>query len=61
MHQIDNQARGGKEMGRAKPEDAINIIAAGLIKYSVHVTVEKSVSKLITLSQKTKMHRVGGF
>lgn len=44
-------------MGSAKPEDAINIIAAGMIKYSTHL-VEKSLSKLIVLSQKTEVHKV---
>lgn len=44
-------------MGSAKLEDAINIIAAGMIKYSTHL-VEKSLSKLIVLSQKTEVHKV---
>lgn len=42
-------------MGSAKPGDAINIIAAGLIKYRTHLMVEKSVSVLIVLSQKTEV------
>lgn len=46
-------------MGSAKPEDAINIIAAGLIKYSIQLIVEKSVSKLFVLSQKTEVHWSG--
>lgn len=45
-------------MGSSKPEDAINIIIAGLIKYSTHLVVEKSLSKLIVLSQKTEVHKV---
>lgn len=48
-------------MGSAKPEDAINVIAAGLVKYSIHLIAEKSVSKLIVLSQKTKRHWGGDF
>lgn len=45
-------------MGSAKPGDAINIIAAGLIKYRTHLMVEKSVSVLIVLSQKTEVYQV---
>lgn len=45
-------------MGRAKPGDAINIIAAGLMKHRTHLMVEKSVSKLIVLSQKTEVYQV---
>lgn len=45
-------------MGSAKPEGAINIIAAGLIKHSTHLIAEKSVSELIVLSQKDEVHRV---
>lgn len=48
----------GGAMGSAKPEDAINIIAAGLIKYSTHLIAEKSVSELIVLPQKTEVHKV---
>lgn len=54
MHQITKLEE--EAIGSAKPEDSINIIAAGLIKYTIHLTVEKSVSKLIVLSQKTKEH-----
>lgn len=59
MHQITKLEE--EATGSAKPEDSINIIAAGLIKYTIHLTVEKSVSKLIVLSQKTKVHRGGNF
>lgn len=45
-------------MGSAKSEVAINIIAAGLIKYRTHLIVEKSVSKSIVLSQKTQVYKV---
>lgn len=54
MHQITKLEEGA--VGSARPEDAINIIAAGLIKYSIYLIGQKSVSKLIVLSQKTKMH-----
>lgn len=50
MHQITKL--GEEEMGSGKPEEAINIITAGLIRYSVCLAAEKSVSKL----QKTEMH-----
>jgi len=53
MHQITKVEE--EPRGSAKPGDAINIIAAGLIKYSIHLIVGKSVSKLVILSQKTKM------
>lgn len=54
MHQIIKLEE--EVMGSTKPADAINIIAAGLIKCSILLIVEKSASKLITLSQKTEMH-----
>lgn len=47
MHQITKPEGGA--MGSAKPEDAINIIAAGLINYNTDLIVEKSMSKLIVL------------
>lgn len=53
MHQITKLEE--EATGSAKLEDAINIIAVGLIKYTIHLIVEKSVSKLIIPSQKTKM------
>lgn len=59
MHQIMKLEEDA--MGSAKPEDAINIIAAGLIKYSIQLIVEIPVSKLFVLSQKTKVHRSGDF
>lgn len=54
MHQIIKLEE--EVMGSTKPADAINIIAAGLIKCGILLIVEKSASKLITLSQKTEMH-----
>lgn len=48
----------GGAMGSTKPEDVINIIAAGLIKYSTHWLAEKAVCKLIVVSQKTEVHKV---
>lgn len=56
MHLITKPEGGATES--AKPEEAINIVAAGLLKYSTHLIVEKSVSKLIVLSQKTEVHKV---
>lgn len=36
MHRITKLE--GEAIGSAKPEDAINVIAAGLIKYTVYIS-----------------------
>lgn len=59
MHQIIKLEE--EAMGSTKPADAINVIVAGLIKCSILLIVEKSVSKLIILSQKTKCTEVMTF